>query len=125
MVYNCLIELKGAVHMEGWRRMALLNKEEVKYCVKKILDKQSFTTKSDLLGNLHHVTITRYMRHYKDENPMIDRVYQLNGKKSVNVHNSEILNELIKEGFVTYDKVNGKYHRKGKIYEHHILKVSN
>ncbi|MFP3727492.1 hypothetical protein U8V72_20125 [Priestia filamentosa] len=107
-----------------WRHMRLLNKDEVKYCIKKILENEPFTTKKYMIGKLHHITAHRFMRHFNAEHPIVDREYKLVGIKEVNEHNEKMIKALTREGFIKYEKHRGSYKYKGKAYNHFIIKIN-
>lgn len=102
----------------------LLNKEEVKYCVKKVIEKEPFMTKTNMLGALHHTTVNRYQREYGNNLCFhYGNNYKVEGYDIVAKHNEKLLTELYNDGLFTYEKYKGSYKYNGKDYDHYILKL--
>jgi hypothetical protein len=102
----------------------MFNKTEIKYIIQKVLEKETFMTKKQMLGSIHHTFIKKYERYFKTNLPFFyGNDYKKIGYEIVNSYHEIYLEELYKDGYITYEKQIGKYYEKGKNYTHYIMKI--
>jgi hypothetical protein len=102
----------------------MFNKDEIKYIIQKVLNKESFMTKKTMLGAIHHTFIKRYERYHETNLPFFyGNDYKKIGFEIVNSYHENLMEELYKEGYFTYEEQTGKYYQKGKNYTHYIMKI--
>lgn len=102
----------------------MFTKLEIKYIIKKVLNKEPFMSKKRMLGAIHHTFIKRYERYHNTNLPFFyGNDYRKDGYEIVTKYHEDILEELHKEEYIIYKKHVGKYYENGRNYTHYIMEI--